>query len=102
MQTSHTPLDLGGTDVFNLIPLFVLDENAREETNKIRAMQKNVGLIKRHAVVDSPRQMLHPHPILTTHVLSLAAFLLFTSEQQTLCRQSATIFKPPEYNTYWL
>jgi hypothetical protein len=87
VQTSHAPLHFGGTDVLNLIPLFVLDEDAREETNKIRAMQENIRLLERHAVIDSPRQMLHPHPILTTHVLFLTAFLLFASEQQTLCKK---------------
>lgn len=75
MQSSHAPLYLSGTDVLDLCPFFVLDEYTRKKTNQIRTMQEHVRLLQWHAVIDTTCQVLHPHAVLTTHMLFLATFL---------------------------
>lgn len=77
VQATHTTLYLCGTDILDSLAFFVSDEDTGEKTNHVRRVKQDVRLIKRHAVVNAPCQMLSPHPVLTTHVLLLASFFLF-------------------------
>ena len=79
----------------------MLYENTCKETDQIRAMQQDIRLLKRHAVIDAAGQMLHPDPVLTAHMLFITVLLLLATEEQTLWTELAMLKQSQRY-TYWL
>lgn len=101
MQPTHTSLDFRGIDTLNIVAFFVLDKYASKETNHVGAVQKDVGFFKRHALVQCASKMIDPNSVLSTHVLFLSIFLLFTSKEQALCKNgSVTSYQQNDEDTY--
>lgn len=102
MQPTHAPLDLRSAHVLNVVAFLVLDEDTRKQANHVGSVEKDVGLVERHALVESSGQMVSPDSVLSTHVFLLAIVLLLATEQQALYKQISDGAKDPgAMYTYW-
>lgn len=81
MQSTHAPLNLRSAEVPDIVAFLMLDKGTSKEPNHVGCVEKNVGFIKRHALVQSPSQMFNPDSVLPTHVFLLAILLLFAPKQ---------------------
>lgn len=81
MQATHSPLNLGSIDAFDVVAFRMLDENTGEEPHHVGSMEKNIGFVERHALVQSTGEMVSPYSVLPTHVFLLTILLLLATLQ---------------------